>query len=139
MEIDLFTGVILEIILHIIISLNFEAFICNLKNIQGASIECISARNRRRNAFFFTLGLLPSVICLSRSTMEKRLRLFCAHSLSWTCFVIVETSFQIFVSTSYDATSHFETTCEDVLDIFRRSTGSDFDFTKVKHVLEETE
>ncbi|ESO03565.1 hypothetical protein HELRODRAFT_79884 [Helobdella robusta] len=46
---------------------------------------------------------------------------------------------QIFVSKSYDATSHFETTCDDVLDIFRRSTGSDFDFSKVKHVLEETE
>lgn len=46
---------------------------------------------------------------------------------------------QVFVSTSYDATSHFETTCDDVLDIFRRATGADFDFSKVKHVLEESD
>lgn len=43
--------------------------------------------------------------------------------------------FQIFISESYDATSHFETTCLDVLDIFRRGTGEDFDFSKVKHDL----
>jgi Rab GDP dissociation inhibitor len=49
------------------------------------------------------------------------------------------TNSQLFISTSYDATSHFETTCYDVLDIFRRATGQDFDFSKVKHVLEETE
>ncbi len=39
---------------------------------------------------------------------------------------------QIFVSKSYDATSHFGTTCDDVLDIFKRGTGEDFDFSKVK-------
>lgn len=39
---------------------------------------------------------------------------------------------QIFISASYDATTHFETTCLDVLDIFRRGTGEDFDFSKVK-------
>ncbi|CAG2106580.1 unnamed protein product [Medioppia subpectinata] len=39
---------------------------------------------------------------------------------------------QIFISQSFDATSHFETTCSDVLDIFRRGTGEDFDFSKVK-------
>lgn len=42
---------------------------------------------------------------------------------------------QIFISESYDATSHFETTCLDVLDIFKRGTGEGFDFTKVKHDL----
>lgn len=46
---------------------------------------------------------------------------------------------QIFVSKSYDATSHFETTCIDVLDIFRRATGADFDFSKVQHNLEDQE
>ena len=45
------------------------------------------------------------------------------------------TLLQIFISESYDATSHFETTCLDVLDIFRRGTGEDFDFSKVKHDL----
>ena len=44
---------------------------------------------------------------------------------------------QLFISKSYDATSHFETTCLDVLDIFKRGTGRDFDFSKVKHTLEE--
>ena len=44
---------------------------------------------------------------------------------------------QLFISKSYDATSHFETTCLDVLDIFKRGTGEDFDFSNVKHALEE--
>eukprot|EP01091_Cochliopodium_minus_P015897 TRINITY_DN577_c0_g1_i1.p1 TRINITY_DN577_c0_g1~~TRINITY_DN577_c0_g1_i1.p1 ORF type:complete len:441 (-),score=136.08 TRINITY_DN577_c0_g1_i1:76-1398(-) len=36
---------------------------------------------------------------------------------------------QIFISSSYDATSHFETTCEDVLEIYKRITGKDLDLT----------
>nr|QBH73821.1 rab gdp-dissociation inhibitor [Eurycantha calcarata] len=47
------------------------------------------------------------------------------------------TATQIFISKSFDATTHFETTCDDVLDIFRRGTGEDFDFSKVKHDLDE--
>ncbi|RUS16969.1 GDP dissociation inhibitor [Endogone sp. FLAS-F59071] len=35
------------------------------------------------------------------------------------------TSDQVFISRSYDATSHFETVCEDVKDIYRRVTGND--------------
>jgi len=46
---------------------------------------------------------------------------------------------QIFISTSYDATTHFETTCLDVLDIFKRGTGEEFDFSKVKHNLGDEE
>ncbi|XP_011297710.1 rab GDP dissociation inhibitor alpha [Fopius arisanus] len=42
---------------------------------------------------------------------------------------------QLFISTSYDATTHFETTCLDVLDLFKRATGEDFDFNKVKQEL----
>lgn len=41
----------------------------------------------------------------------------------------------IFISRSYDATTHFETTCLDVLDIFKRATGEEFDFDKVKQEL----
>lgn len=41
----------------------------------------------------------------------------------------------LFISKSYDATTHFETTCLDVLDIFKRATGEEFDFTKVKQEL----
>ena len=42
---------------------------------------------------------------------------------------------QIFISETFDATSHFETTCTDVLNIFKRGTGEEFDFSKVKHDL----
>ncbi|KAJ8896732.1 hypothetical protein PR048_002077 [Dryococelus australis] len=49
------------------------------------------------------------------------------------------TTSQIFISKSFDATTHFETTCDDVLDIFRRGTGEDFDFSKVKHDLADEE
>jgi len=46
----------------------------------------------------------------------------------------------LFISTSYDATTHFETVCTDVLDIFKRGTGEDFDFSKVKNLgLEDNE
>merc|ERR1712142_5999 len=47
------------------------------------------------------------------------------------------TESQIFISESYDATSHFETTCLDVLEVYRRGTGEDFDTSKVKHNLGE--
>uniref|UniRef100_T1GXV7 Rab GDP dissociation inhibitor n=1 Tax=Megaselia scalaris TaxID=36166 RepID=T1GXV7_MEGSC len=46
---------------------------------------------------------------------------------------------QIFISESYDATTHFETTCLDVLDIFKRATGEDFDFSKIKHEIGDEE
>lgn len=46
---------------------------------------------------------------------------------------------QIFISQSYDATTHFETTCLDVLDIFKRGTGEDFDFSKIKTELGDEE
>lgn len=32
---------------------------------------------------------------------------------------------QVFISRSYDATSHFETVCDDVKDIWKRLTGSE--------------
>lgn len=36
---------------------------------------------------------------------------------------------QIFISSSFDATSHFETTCQDVMDIYTRITGKELDLT----------
>ncbi|XP_034529359.1 rab GDP dissociation inhibitor beta [Notolabrus celidotus] len=42
------------------------------------------------------------------------------------------TESQIFVSRSYDATTHFETTCDDIKDIYKRMTGSDFDFSQME-------
>jgi Rab GDP dissociation inhibitor len=50
------------------------------------------------------------------------------------------TESQVFISKSYDPTSHFETTCKDVLDIFKRGTTTEFDFTKITHLsLEDNE
>ena len=46
---------------------------------------------------------------------------------------------QVFISESYDATTHFETTCTDVLNIFKRATGADFDFSQMKTDLNEDE
>ncbi|CAG5127950.1 unnamed protein product, partial [Candidula unifasciata] len=40
---------------------------------------------------------------------------------------------KIFISKSYDATSHFETTCDDVLNLFERITGQPFDTSNIKH------
>ncbi|XP_004691279.1 PREDICTED: rab GDP dissociation inhibitor beta [Condylura cristata] len=39
---------------------------------------------------------------------------------------------QIFISRTYDATTHFETTCDDIKDIYKRMTGSEFDFEEMK-------
>lgn len=41
---------------------------------------------------------------------------------------------QVFISEYYDATSHFETTCRDVLAIWRRAQGKEFDFSQIKHL-----
>lgn len=46
---------------------------------------------------------------------------------------------QIFISQSYDATTHFETTCTDVLNIYKRATGEDFDFSTIKNQLGDEE
>ncbi|CAJ1055644.1 rab GDP dissociation inhibitor beta-like [Xyrichtys novacula] len=42
------------------------------------------------------------------------------------------TESQIFISRSYDATTHFETTCDDIKDIYKRMTGLDFDFSEME-------
>lgn len=46
---------------------------------------------------------------------------------------------QIFCTTSYDATTHFETTCLDVLNVYERIVGEKFDFSKVTRGLGEEE
>lgn len=45
---------------------------------------------------------------------------------------------QVFISSSYDATTHFETVCTDVVNLFKRGTGEEFDFSKIKLELEES-
>uniref|UniRef100_A0A8C5KBG1 Rab GDP dissociation inhibitor n=1 Tax=Jaculus jaculus TaxID=51337 RepID=A0A8C5KBG1_JACJA len=42
------------------------------------------------------------------------------------------TESQIFISRAYDATTHFETTCDDIKDIYKRMTASEFDFEEMK-------
>jgi len=44
---------------------------------------------------------------------------------------------QVFISTSYDGVSHFESTSEDVLSIYRRITGKDMDLTPAKQPEEQ--
>lgn len=39
---------------------------------------------------------------------------------------------QVFCSCSCDATTHFETTCNDIKDIYKRMAGSAFDFENMK-------
>ncbi|XP_072509746.1 rab GDP dissociation inhibitor alpha-like [Notamacropus eugenii] len=39
---------------------------------------------------------------------------------------------QVFCSRSYDATTDFETTCDDIRDIYKRMTGTDFNFENLK-------
>ncbi|KAA3679019.1 Rab GDP dissociation inhibitor [Paragonimus westermani] len=42
---------------------------------------------------------------------------------------------QLFLSSSYDASTHFESTCADVLEMYERITGQPFDFSKVKQLM----
>jgi Rab GDP dissociation inhibitor len=39
---------------------------------------------------------------------------------------------QVFISTSYDPETHFETTCQDILDVYKRITGKEMDLTPPK-------
>ncbi|XP_060567842.1 rab GDP dissociation inhibitor alpha-like [Ruditapes philippinarum] len=43
----------------------------------------------------------------------------------------------VFISKSYDATSHFESTCDDILDLYEKIMGEKFDFDKVNFSQEE--
>jgi len=43
----------------------------------------------------------------------------------------------VYISSSYDATSHFETTSIDVMNIYKRITGKDMDLTPMKQPEEE--
>ncbi|XP_053378440.1 rab GDP dissociation inhibitor alpha-like [Mercenaria mercenaria] len=45
----------------------------------------------------------------------------------------------VFISKSYDATSHFETTCDDILDLYKKVTGAEFDFEKASVQQEQAE
>ena len=38
------------------------------------------------------------------------------------------TESQIYISKSYDATSHFESACNDILNMYQRVTGKPFEF-----------
>lgn len=45
----------------------------------------------------------------------------------------------IFISKSYDATSHFETTTDDVKDIYRRATGEELIFEGLREGVQMSE
>eukprot|EP00164_Ancoracysta_twista_P004958 GFYU01006744.1.p1 GENE.GFYU01006744.1~~GFYU01006744.1.p1 ORF type:complete len:451 (+),score=162.00 GFYU01006744.1:28-1353(+) len=46
---------------------------------------------------------------------------------------------QCFISSSFDATSHFETTCVDIIEIFKRVTGKELDLSIPANIGEEEE
>lgn len=46
---------------------------------------------------------------------------------------------KVFISRSYDATSHFETTADDVLDLWKRISGKEFDWEKAPAQSQEEE
>jgi len=39
---------------------------------------------------------------------------------------------KVFISKSFDQTTHFETTCEDIMDIYKRITGKELDLSNVE-------
>jgi len=47
------------------------------------------------------------------------------------------TESKIFISKSYDATSHFETTVDDVIDMYRRITGKELDLSPMEQKEDE--
>jgi len=47
------------------------------------------------------------------------------------------TASKVFISKSYDASTHFESTCKDVLDIYERIMGAPFDFSAVNRGLDD--
>jgi len=47
------------------------------------------------------------------------------------------TASKVFISKSYDASTHFESTCKDVLDIYQRIMGAPFDFSAVNRGLDD--
>ncbi|XP_071491403.1 rab GDP dissociation inhibitor beta-like [Diadema antillarum] len=42
---------------------------------------------------------------------------------------------KVFITKSYDPTTHFETTCDDILELYKRATGEEFDFSQVQQDL----
>ncbi|XP_033114555.1 rab GDP dissociation inhibitor alpha-like [Anneissia japonica] len=44
---------------------------------------------------------------------------------------------KVYITKSYDATTHFETTCDDIKDTYKRITGDDLDFSQVQKDLQD--
>ena len=57
-------------------------------------------------------------------------------SIKTICCIFLIYSPQAFVTKSYDATTHFESTCEDVVEVYERVTGKPFDFSAVQSQIE---
>lgn len=43
---------------------------------------------------------------------------------------------QVFITTTYDATTHFQTTCKEIMDMYKRCTGEELDLSTVQRDLE---
>ncbi|CAB1313388.1 unnamed protein product [Coregonus sp. 'balchen'] len=55
-----------------------------------------------------------------------------AHNVAAQGKYIAIASSVIFISRTYDATTHFETTCDDIKDIYKRVMGTEFDFAEME-------
>ncbi len=53
------------------------------------------------------------------------------------CVCVCVCSDKCFISKGYDPTTHFETTVEDVLAMYKRITGTDLDLSKEPQNLEQ--
>jgi len=42
---------------------------------------------------------------------------------------LMEKSDNVFITKSFDPETHFQTSCEDILDVYRRITGKELDIT----------
>jgi Rab GDP dissociation inhibitor len=109
-------------------------------------VSCVSSTHMVSNKGFY-LALVATTVETSNPEAELRPGLDLLGPIKEKFVSVADqlepidpgTANQVFVSKTYDPTTHFETTCIDVLDIFRRATGADFDFSKVQHNLEDVE
>ncbi|XP_064198104.1 rab GDP dissociation inhibitor beta-like [Anguilla rostrata] len=104
----------------------FFCFLC--KNLSGNMVECTALQFLRRKKKKFSIRNYIADISLSICFFLCRLVSISDMHVP----VDMGAESQVFISRSYDATTHFETTCDDIKDIYKRMTGTDFDFAEME-------
>jgi Rab GDP dissociation inhibitor len=107
-------------------------------------VACLSNQNQVAAKDYY-LGFVSTTVETDNPALELNAGLSLLEPILHK-FVSVKTVYhpvddgkasQVFISKSYDATSHFETTCDDIKNIYERIHGEKFDFATVKGALEE--